>query len=98
MPIDATPEMIGEKEISMRKRAAEIGAAAATGASPIGNPALIGEVLEIEVADFVEGNYDETFVVLLENEGEDSHGIICIEEAAFDNYDIATDEYRNHSY
>lgn len=93
MPIDASPEMIGEKEIEMRTRAAEIGAAAATGASLIGNPALIGEELVINVGDFVYGNYDETFVVLLENEGEDSHGIICIEKAAYLNYDEDTDEY-----
>ena len=93
MPIDATPEMLGDKEISMRKRAAEIGAAAATEASLVGDPAVIGEELVINVADFVEGNYDETFVVLLENEGEDSHGIICIEKAAYDNYDAIADEY-----
>ena len=93
MPIDATPEMIGEKEIAMRQKAAEIGAAAATEASLVGDPAVIGEELVINVADFVEGNYDETFVVLLENEGEDSHGIICIEKAAYDNYDVIADEY-----
>ena len=89
MPIDATPEMIGDKEIAMRKSAAEIGAAAATQASPIGNPATIGEELVINVGDFVMGNYDETFVVLLDG----THGIICIEKAAYDNYDPVTDEY-----
>jgi len=89
IPIDATPEMIGDKEISMRNKAAEIGVAAATGASPIGNPAVIGEELVINVGDFVEGNYDETFVVVLDG----THGIICIEKAAYDNYDVATDEF-----
>jgi len=89
MPIDATPEMIGEKEVAMRKSAAEIGAAAATKASLLGNPAIIGEELVINVGDFVEGNYNETFVVLLDG----THGIICIEKAAYDNYDETTDEY-----
>ncbi|KKL95060.1 hypothetical protein LCGC14_1858410, partial [marine sediment metagenome] len=85
--IDVTPAMLGEKEIAMRERATEVGSAIATGASPIGDPATIGEVMEITVSDFVEGDYDEEFVVLMEGD----HGIILIENEAFINKD--GDEY-----
>ncbi len=88
-PIDVTPEMLGEKEIAMRERAAEVGSAIATGASPIGDPATIGAELTISVADFVFGDYDENFTVVMEG----TDGIILIEKDAYDNYDIGTDEY-----
>jgi len=88
--IDATPEMIGEDEVAMRKYAAEVGSAVATGASLIGDPATIGEELNITVSDMGLGmSYDETFVVLMEG----THGIITIEKAAYDAYDAVTDEY-----
>ena len=87
--IDATAEMLGDDEIAMRKRAAEVGAAVATGASIIGDPATIGEELTINVADFVFGDYDENFTVIMEG----THGIILIESDAYDNYDSGTDEY-----
>ncbi len=87
--IDATPEMLGADEVAMRKRAAEVGAAVATGASIIGDPATIGEELTINVADFVFGDYDETFKVIMEG----THGIILVEKDAYENYDEGTDEY-----
>ena len=87
--IDVTPEMLGEKEIAMREYAAEVGSAIATGASPIGESAVIGVELDITVSDFVFGDYDETFVVLMEG----VHGIILIEKDAYDNYNVSTDEY-----
>jgi len=85
--IDATPAMLGEKEIAMRERAAEVGSAIATGASPMGDPVVIGLEMDITVSDFVYGDYDETFVVIMEG----LHGIILIEKEAFDNKD--GDEY-----
>ena len=84
--IDATPEMLGEDEIAMREYAAEVGAAVATGASPIGDPATIGEELLITVSDFVYGDYEETFEVIMYG----THGIILL---AYDYYDAVTDEY-----
>ena len=84
--IDATPEMLGEDELAMRKLAAEVGAAVATGASIIGDPATIGETYEITVSDFVYGDYDETFEVMMEG----THGIILL---AYESYDAITDEY-----
>jgi hypothetical protein len=89
MPIDATPEMIGDKEIAMRKKAAEVGSAEATGASPIGLPAVIGEELNLTVGDFVYGDYEETFVVVMDG----IHGIICLEKAAYDTYDPVNEWY-----
>lgn len=88
--MDATVDMLGEEEIMIRKLAAQIGPAAATGTSPIGESATIGEELTISVSDFFhEIVYDETFVVILEG----THGILLVEKAAYDNYDGTTDEY-----
>ena len=84
--IDATPDMLGEDEIAMRELAAEVGSAVATGASPIGDPATIGEELVITVSDFVYGDYDETFEVIMDG----LHGIILL---AYDYYDAVTDEF-----
>lgn len=84
--IDATPEMIGEDEVAMRKYAAEVGAAVATGASLIGDPATVGEEFIITVSDFVLGDYEETFEVIMDG----THGIILL---AYDYYDAGTDEY-----
>ncbi|MFX1590722.1 MAG: hypothetical protein ACFFC1_21525 [Promethearchaeota archaeon] len=88
-PMDPTPEMLGDKEIAMRKKAAELGSAEATGASMLGDPATIGEEITLTVGDFVEGNYEETFVVLMDG----THGIICLEKAAYDAYDSVNDWY-----
>jgi hypothetical protein len=89
-PMDLSVERLGEKEIAIRKYAAEVGSAVATNASPIGEPAEVGEEFTVSVSDDGLGvDYDETFVVILEGE----HGLILIEKAAFDGYDLATDEY-----
>jgi len=89
-PVDLTVEMLGDEEIAIRKRAAEVGSYAATNASPMGSPAAVGEELTITVSDNGLGvDYDETFVVVLDG----TWGIILIEKAAYDNYDAATDEY-----
>lgn len=88
--MDATVEMLGDDEIAIRKHAAQVGSAIATGASPTGEPATIGEEHTIAVADFGLGiDYDEDFVVVMDG----THGIILIEKAAYDNYDAVTDEY-----
>ena len=82
--IGATPEMLGEKEIAIREYAAEVGAAEATQASPIGEPATIGEEFTVTVSDMGLGiDYDETFVVVMDG----THGIILIEKAAYDSFD-----------
>jgi len=88
--MDATVEMLGEDEVAIRRLAARVGPEVATGASPFGAPATIGEVLTVSVSDFYLGiDYDEDFVVLMDG----THGIILIEKAAYDNYDSGTDEY-----
>lgn len=88
--LDASVEMLGEDEIAIREYAAQVGPEVATNASPIGEPATVGEELDITVANFGTGfDYDETFVVLMDG----VHGIILIEKAAYDNYDPLTDEY-----
>jgi len=89
MALDASPEMLGEKEVAIREYAAEVGAAEATQASPIGEPATVGEGFTITVSDFTGMDYDETFVVVMDG----THGIILIEEAAWDDYNVTTDEY-----
>jgi hypothetical protein len=89
-PMDATVEMLGEDEIAIRKLAARVGPELATGASPFGAPATVGEVLSFSVSDFYLGiDYDEDFVVLMDG----THGIILIEKAAYDAYDPVNDEY-----
>ena len=83
-PIDLSPEMLGEREIAIRKHAAVVGSAIATGASPIGEPAEIGEEFTFTVSDDGLGlSYDENFVVV--EEGTD--GIILITKDAFDSFD-----------
>ncbi len=83
-PMDMTVEMLGEEEIAIRKRAAEVGSYTATNASPIGSPATLGEEFTITVSDNGSGvDYDETFVVVLDG----TSGIILIEKAAYDAFD-----------
>ena len=83
-PMDLSVEMLGEKEIAMRKYAAEVGSAVATNASPIGAPATIGDEFTITVSDNGLGfDYDEDFVVVLDG----TKGIILIEKAAYDAFD-----------
>lgn len=88
--MDATVEMLGEKEIALRTYAAQVGSEMATMASPFGQGATIGDELSISVTDIGMGyNYDEMFVVTMEG----TNGIILVEKAAYDNYDPATNEY-----
>jgi hypothetical protein len=89
-PVDLSVEALGDDEIAIRELAAQVGAAVATNASPIGLPATIGEEFVITVSDDGLGIvYDETFVVLMDG----THGIILIEKAAYLAYDAVTDEY-----
>jgi hypothetical protein len=83
-PMDLSVEMLGEDEIALRKLAAQVGPAAATNASPIGQPANVGDEITITVSDNGLGvDYDETFVVVADG----VHGIILIEKAAYDSLD-----------
>jgi hypothetical protein len=83
-PMDVTPEMLGRDEIAIRKLAARVGPALATGASPVGEPAEVGDEFTFTVSDSgLDVDYDETFVVLLE--GDD--GLILITKDAFDSFD-----------
>jgi hypothetical protein len=89
-PMDLSVERLGEDEIAIRKLAAEVGPAAATNASPVGEPAEVGDEITVSVSDDGMGiDYDEDFVVVLEGD----HGIILLEKAAVDGYDASTDEY-----
>jgi len=82
--IDASPEMIGPKEVAIREYAAEVGSAEATQASPTGNPANIGDEITVSVSDMGLGlSYDETFVVVMDG----TNGIMLIEKAAYDSFD-----------
>ena len=83
-PMDLSVEMLGEDEIAIRKHAAEVGSAVASQASPIGEPAVVGDEITITVSDNGLGvDYDETFVVVLDG----TWGIILIEKAAYDSFD-----------
>jgi len=65
-PMDLTPEMLGEKEVAIRKYAAQVGPAVATGASPVGKAADVGDEFTFTVSDDGMGvDYDEDFVVML---------------------------------
>jgi len=87
--IDGT-YMLGEKEMDLRKRAAQIGPVLATGVSSVAMPATIGEGLTITVSDLGLGTeYAEEFVVVMNG----THGIILVEKKAYDNYDEANHEY-----
>jgi hypothetical protein len=89
-PMDATPEMLGKEEIKIREYASLVGSAVATGASPIGEPANVGDEFTITVYDLgLNVEYDETFVVVMDG----MHGVILIEKAGYNNYDPFTDEY-----
>lgn len=90
-PIDGT-YMLGEKETAFRKLAAQIGPELATAlsAATVSQPATVGDEITITVSDIGLGiDYDETFVVVLDG----THGIILIEKAAYENYDVGNDEY-----
>ena len=83
-PMDLSVDMLGEDEIAIRKFAAQVGPAIATNASPIGEPAEVGDEFTFTVSDNGLGfDYDEDFVVLLEGE----HGLILITQDAYDSFD-----------
>jgi len=90
--MDATPEMLGEEEVAIRAYAAEVGAAEATQASPMGDPANIGDEITVTVSDMgMDIDYDETFVVVLDG----INGIILIEKAAYESFDGVNYNFSN---
>jgi hypothetical protein len=65
--IDLSPEDLGEDEMAIRREAALVGPGVATGASPIGEPANVGDEFVVTVSDDGLGiDYDETFKVVYE--------------------------------
>ena len=89
-PMDLSVDMLGDDEVAIRKYAAQVGPAVAYNISPSGDPAVVGDEISITVSDNGLGvDYPETFVVVADG----THGIILIEKAAYDNYDMSTDEY-----
>jgi hypothetical protein len=82
-PMDLSPEMLGEDEVAIRKLAARIGPAAATGASPIGEPAEVGDQFTFVISDDGLGiDYPEDFRIVLEGD----HGLILVTEDAYQSY------------
>ena len=89
-PIDGTVDMLGSDEIAIRSKASTVGLNPMSFNKPQSiSPVSIGDELNIDVADFVFGDYEETFTVVLNG----VHGIILVEKAAYDNYDTSTDEF-----
>ncbi len=83
-PMDFSREDLGYEEMAMRKKAAEVGPAEATQASPIGEPAEVGDEFTFPLSDsWLPESYDEDFIVLLEG----VHGLILITKDAYDSYD-----------
>ena len=83
-PMDATAEMLGADEVAIRQYAAEVGSAKATKASPIGEPAVVGDEFTFTISDLgLDFDYDEEFVVVMEG----THGIILITKDAYDSFD-----------
>ena len=90
--MDATVEMLGDKEITIRNYAALVGAATATGASPFGEQANVGDEFTITVSDMGVGtDYEETFVVVMNG----THGIILVETAANESFDGTYYHFQN---
>jgi hypothetical protein len=52
-PIDLTASDLGYEEMAIRKKAAEVGSAEATQASPIGEPADVGDIFTFPLSDRV---------------------------------------------
>ena len=83
-PMDLSVEMLGEKEIAIRKYAAQVGSAIASNVSPSGQPASVGDEITVTVSDNgLQVDYDEQFVVVLDG----THGIILITKDAYDSFD-----------
>ncbi|MFX1433288.1 MAG: hypothetical protein ACFFDL_01535 [Promethearchaeota archaeon] len=83
-PRDLTVGDLGYEEIALRKKAAEVGVAEATQASPIGEPAEVGDEFTFPLSDdYIPETYDEDFIVLLEG----THALILITKDAYDSYD-----------
>lgn len=83
-PIDLSPERLGAREIALRRYAAQVGSAVATSASPIGEPAVLGEDFTFTVSDDYMGvSYDETFIVVRKS----TNGLILITEDAYNSFD-----------
>ena len=91
-PMDLSVEMLGEKEISLRAYAAQVGSAIATNISSDGEPAVIGDEFTFNVSDSGLGmGYDEKFVVVLDG----AHGIILIPKDAYDSFDGTNYHFAN---
>jgi hypothetical protein len=83
-PKDLTPKDLGHEEMAIRKKAAEVGSAEATQASPIGEPAEVGDEFTFPLTDdYLGTTYEEDFIVLLEG----THCLILITKDAYDAYD-----------
>ncbi|MFX0082671.1 MAG: hypothetical protein ACFE94_13055 [Candidatus Hodarchaeota archaeon] len=83
VPMDFTPDMLGEEELAIRREAAKFGSASATQASPIGEAAEIGDPFTFELSDDYYGGYDEDFIVLMKG----VHSLILITQDAYDSFD-----------
>lgn len=83
VPMDYTPDMLGEDELAIRREAAKFGSEIATQASPIGEPAVVGDTFTFDLSDDYYGDYAEDFIVLLEG----SHSLILITQDAYDSFD-----------
>jgi hypothetical protein len=82
--MDLSPEMLGEKEIAIRELAAQVGPAEATGASPIGESAEVGDEFTFVISDDGLGiDYPEDFRVILEGD----HGLILVTKDAYESFD-----------
>ncbi|MHA2429472.1 MAG: hypothetical protein ACXACC_00425 [Promethearchaeota archaeon] len=91
-PTDLTPKDLGYEEMAIRKKAAEVGSAEATQASPIGEPAEVGDEFTFPLSDSYLGvSYDEDFIVLIEG----AHCLILITKDAYDSYDGVEYHYAN---
>lgn len=82
--MDLTPEMLGEKEVELRKLAARIGTELTIRKDASIAPAEVGDEYTFTVSDDYQGvDYDEDFVVVFEGE----HGLIMITKDAYNSFD-----------
>jgi len=91
-PIDLSAQDLGYEEMAIRKKAAEVGSAEATQASPIGEPADVGDIFTFPLSDdYIPETYDEDFIVLLEG----THALILITLDAYNSYDGTHYQFAN---